>query len=149
MGITPNNIPTDITGRTMINYSGKPGDYEYISMSDVLNGSIDPRIFDDSIVFVGAYDPEMMDDFNVPNGGSSQMYGVEIHANIFQSYLQGRFALNGNAYLLGLILALLQCSCISFSASSRPGSLLSSSSLLSAQRSHSSYGSTTTDIRTA
>lgn len=103
MGITPNNIPTDITGRTMINYSGKPGDYEYISMSDVLNGSIDPRIFDDSIVFVGAYDPEMMDDFNVPNGGSSQMYGVEIHANIFQSYLQGRFALNGNAYLLGLI----------------------------------------------
>lgn len=103
MGITPNNIPTDITGRTMINYSGKPGDYEYISMSDVLNGNIDPRIFDDSIVFVGAYDPEMMDDFNVPNGGSSQMYGVEIHANIFQSYLQGRFALNGNAYLLGLI----------------------------------------------
>ena len=85
MGITPNNIPTDITGRTMINYSGKPGDYEYISMSDVLNGNIDPRIFDDSIVFVGAYDPEMMDDFNVPNGGSSQMYGVEIHANIFQS----------------------------------------------------------------
>ena len=102
-GITPNAIPTDKTGRTMINYSGKPGDYEYISMSDVLNGNIDPRVFDDSVVFVGAYDPEMHDDFNVPNGGSSQMYGVEIHANIFQSYLQGRFALNGNAYILALI----------------------------------------------
>jgi hypothetical protein len=59
-GITPNAIPTDKTGRTMINYSGKPGDYEYISMSDVLNGNIDPRVFDDSVVFVGAYDPEML-----------------------------------------------------------------------------------------
>lgn len=106
LGITPNEIPTDKTGRTMINYSGKPGDYEYISLSDVLEGRIDPRIFSDSIVFVGAYDPEMQDNFNVPNGGSSQMYGVEIHANIFQSYLQGRFAINGDPYLLSLITAL-------------------------------------------
>ncbi len=107
LGITPNIIPTDMTGRSIINYSGKPGDYEYISMADVLDGNIDPRIFSDSIVFIGAYDPEMQDDFIVPNGGSAQMYGVEIHANIFQSYMQGRFALNGSAYLLGLITALI------------------------------------------
>ena len=107
LGITPNIIPTDMTGRSIINYSGKPGDYEYISMADVLDGNIDPRIFSDSIVFIGAYDPEMQDDFVVPNGGSAQMYGVEIHANIFQSYMQGRFALNGSAYLLGLITALI------------------------------------------
>lgn len=106
LGITPNEIPTDKTGRTMINYSGKPGDYEYISMIDVLEDRIDPRVFSDSIVFVGSYDPEMQDNFNVPNGGSSQMYGVEIHANIFQSYLQGRFAINGDPYLLSLITAL-------------------------------------------
>lgn len=106
LGITPNEIPTDKTGRTMINYSGKPGDYEYISLVDVLDGRLDPRIFSDSVVFVGAYDPEMQDNFNVPNGGSSQMYGVEIHANIFQSYLQGRFAFNGDPYILSLITAL-------------------------------------------
>lgn len=106
LGITPNEIPTDKTGRTMINYSGKPGDYEYISLVDVLEGRLDPRIFSDSVVFVGAYDPEMQDNFNVPNGGSSQMYGVEIHANIFQSYLQGRFAFNGDPYILSLITAL-------------------------------------------
>lgn len=107
VGITPETIPTDRTGRSIINYSGRPGDYEYISMCDVLDGNIDPRIFDDSIVFVGAYDPEMQDDFNVPNGRSSQMYGVEIHANIFQSYLQGRFAVNGNPYMSGLVTALI------------------------------------------
>ena len=107
IGTTPTKIPTDITGRSIINYSGKPGDYEYISLSDVLDGKIDPRVFADSIVFVGAYAPSMQDDFIVPNGGSSQMYGVEIHANIFQSYMQGRFALNGDPYILSLITALL------------------------------------------
>ena len=106
-GTTPNELPTDKTGRTIINYSGKPGDYEYIPMSDVLEGRIDPRVFSDSVVIVGAYDSEMQDIFNVPNGGSSQMYGVEIHANIFQSLLQGRFAINGNPYILGIVTALI------------------------------------------
>ncbi|MBR2549876.1 MAG: adenylate/guanylate cyclase domain-containing protein [Clostridiales bacterium] len=107
LGLTPNEVPTDITGRSIINYSGKPGDYEYISLADVLDGKMDPRIFSDSVVFVGAYAPSMQDDFVVPNGGSSQMYGVEIHANIFQSYLQGRFAVNGDTYILSLVTALL------------------------------------------
>lgn len=105
-GITPNTIPTDKSGRSLINFSGKPGDYECISLYDVLEGNIDPRVFDDSIVLVGAYAPGMQDDFIVPNGGSEQMYGVEIHANIFQSYMQGRFALNGDPYISSLITAL-------------------------------------------
>lgn len=107
IGTTPNKVPTDKTGRSIINYSGKPGDYEYISLADVLDGKIDPRIFSDSVVFVGAYAPSMQDDFVVPNGGNSQMYGVEIHANIFQSYMQGRFALNGDPYIISLITALI------------------------------------------
>ena len=105
-GITPNTIPTDKSGRSLINFSGKPGDYECISLYNVLEGNIDPRVFDDSIVLVGAYAPGMQDDFIVPNGGSEQMYGVEIHANIFQSYMQGRFALNGDPYISSLITAL-------------------------------------------
>ena len=106
-GTMPNVVPTDVTGRSIINYSGKPGDYEYIPLSDVLEGRIDPRIFADSIVLVGAYAPGMQDDFNVPTGGSRQMYGVEIHANILQSFMQGRFALNGNAYILGAVTAII------------------------------------------
>ena len=106
LGITPNEVPTDISGRTIINYSGKPRNYENLSLADVLDGKIDPRIFADSVVFVGSYDPAMQDYFMVPNGGNNQMYGVEIHANIFQSYLQGRFAINGSPYISGLITAL-------------------------------------------
>ena len=106
-GITPNAVPVDKNGRAIINYSGKPGDYEYVSMIDVLNGNIDARAFIDSIVLVGAYAPGMQDDFEVPNGGSHQMYGVEVHANILQSYIQGRFSVNGNKYIFGLISAVI------------------------------------------
>lgn len=100
-------IPTDKYGRTLINYSGKPGDYEAISMVDLLDGKIDCHAFKNSIVLIGAYAPGMQDNFKVPNGGSKQMYGVEIHANILQSFLQGRFSVNANPYIYGLILGLL------------------------------------------
>ena len=106
-GTTENIIPTDKTGRSIINYSGRPGDYEYISMADVMDGKIDSRAFGDSIVLVGAYAPGMQDSFVVPNGGSLQMFGVEIHANILQSYLQGRFAIEGNPIIYGLIMSVL------------------------------------------
>ena len=101
--LTPYDIPTDRSGRSIINYSGKPGDYECVSMCDVLDGKIDSRAFKDSIILVGAYTPGMQDNFKVPNGGSRQMYGVEIHANIFQAYLENRFAVNGNPVFCGLL----------------------------------------------
>jgi len=103
-GQQPNTIASDKTGRTLINYSGKPGDYECISFVDVLNGKIDIRAFKDSIVLVGAYASGMQDNFNVPNGGDRQMFGVEIHANILQAFIQNRFSVNGNPYLFGLLL---------------------------------------------
>lgn len=105
-GITPNEVVTDKYNKTLINYSGKPGDYEYISLVDVLNGKIDTRAFKGSIILVGAYASGMQDNFNVPNGYSQQMFGVEIHANILQSFMQGRFSVNGNPYIAGLVLGL-------------------------------------------
>ena len=104
--ISVKEIPTDKSGRSMINYSGKPGDYECVSMVDVLEGKIDPRAFKDSVILLGAYAPGMQDNFKVPRGGSEQMYGVEIHANILQSYLENRFAINGNAILFAIITAI-------------------------------------------
>ncbi len=106
MGLEENILPTDKYGRTLINYSGKPGDYEHISLVDVLDGKIDSRAFKDSIVIVGAYAFGMQDNFKVPNGYSAQMFGVEIHANIVQSLMQSRFAIVGNPYIWGIILGL-------------------------------------------
>lgn len=104
--LTPKNIPTDKYGKTLINYSGKPGDYEHISFVDVINGKIDPRAFTNSIILVGAYATGMQDNFNVPNGYSAQMFGVEIHANILQSLMDGRLSVNANPVVAGLVAGL-------------------------------------------
>lgn len=112
-GTTPNDVPTDKYGKTLINYSGKPGDYEHISFVDVLNGKIDTRAFTNSIVIVGAYATGMQDNFNVPNGYSNQMFGVEIHANILQSFMDGRFSINANPYIVGVIMGVV-CGIIHF-----------------------------------
>lgn len=71
-------------------FSGKSGDYEVISLCDVLDGKIDARVFRDSIVLVGAYAPGMQDSYNVAVQRGQQMYGVEIHANIIEALLEGK-----------------------------------------------------------
>ena len=102
-GLEAEEITMDKYGKTLINYSGKPGDYECLSFIDVLEGKIDPAAFAGSIVLVGAYATGMQDNFMVPNGGNSQMYGVEIHANILQALFQNRFSINADPYITALI----------------------------------------------
>ncbi|MBO5293381.1 MAG: adenylate/guanylate cyclase domain-containing protein [Lachnospiraceae bacterium] len=71
-------------------YSGKPGNYTMISMADVMDGTVDTRIFQDSIVLIGAYAVGMQDSFKPAVMHGSEMYGVEIHANVIQALLEGR-----------------------------------------------------------
>lgn len=89
MNIPENTPALDDKGRMWINYAGRPADYEHIPLSAVLNGSVDPKVFKDCIVLVGAYANGLLDQFSVPNS-ESQMYGVEIHANIVQGLLDGK-----------------------------------------------------------
>lgn len=71
-------------------YSGKPGEYENISLIDVIDGKIPAEAFDDCIVLVGAYAAGMMDAYFVPVDRSHQMYGVEIHANVIQALMEDK-----------------------------------------------------------
>lgn len=70
-----------------IAFVGNPGDFEIISMADVLEGKISEGYFRDCIVLVGAYEEGMMDSYRVPIDYSSEMYGVEYQANIINSLL--------------------------------------------------------------
>ena len=81
--------PSEENGMT-IRYSGEPGDYESVSLVDVLNGTVPAEAFDGCIVLVGAYAAGMLDAYFVPVERSAQMYGVEIHANIIQAYMEGK-----------------------------------------------------------
>lgn len=71
-------------------YSGKPGAYTVISMADVLDGTVDVRIFDDAIVLVGSYAVGMQDSIKPAVSHGSEMYGVECHANIIQAFMEGK-----------------------------------------------------------
>lgn len=71
-------------------YSGNPGDYENVSLVDVLDGTVPPEAFDGCIVLVGAYAAGMMDAYFVPVDRAKQMYGVEIQANVIQALMEGK-----------------------------------------------------------
>ncbi len=106
-GITPEQPKLGTYNEFLFSYSGKPGSYETVSLSDVLNGTVDPRTFRDCIVLVGGYAPGMQDAYNTPVDRSQQMYGVEIHANIIQALLEGNTLEEAGTMATALIIACL------------------------------------------
>jgi len=71
-------------------YSGAPGDYEMISLVDVLEGKMDVHSYKNCIILVGAYAAGSQDAFHVAVDRGKLMYGVEIHANIVDSLLNNK-----------------------------------------------------------
>ena len=98
------NTQTLENGRMNIQYAGRPGDYEVISLLSILNGEIDPRIFTDCIVVLGAYSTGLYDQYAVPNS-SDLMFGCEIHANIIQSLLDGKSPVHADRPVVSAIYA--------------------------------------------
>jgi len=76
-----------------------PGEFEHISMSDVLDGTVSPNYFEGSVVLIGAYEEGMMDSYRVPIDYSKQMYGVEMHANYIHAFLNDNIIYSVNKYL--------------------------------------------------
>jgi CHASE2 domain-containing sensor protein len=71
-------------------YHGSPGTYKEFSFADIFKDDFEPEYFADAIVLIGAFAPALQDAYHVP-GYSEQMNGVEIHANIIQTFLEENF----------------------------------------------------------
>lgn len=93
--------------RFYFTYSGKAGGYSVVSMADVLDGTVDPALFRDAVVLVGAYAVGMQDSYMPAIAHNSQMYGVEIHANIMEALLEGKTQLPVSPFLYALAAAVL------------------------------------------
>ena len=106
MNMMPISPITDDNGVQWIYYAGKPYEYESISLIDVLERKVDARIFTDCIVLVGAYATGLQDQFTVPNS-NNQMFGVEINANLIQSFLDEQFPLPANRLGVSVAFALI------------------------------------------
>ncbi len=88
--------------RVEVAYTGKPGEFERVSMSRVLDGAVEPENFKDSIVLVGAYEEGMLDSYKVPIDSSRDMFGVEINANHIHAFLNDKiiYSFSGIWYFL-------------------------------------------------
>lgn len=82
-------IPTDISGRVLINYAGKENTFQYISASDVINGKTTPEPFRNKIVLIGTSALATYDQKITPL--SANMPGVEKNATIVQNILLNNF----------------------------------------------------------
>lgn len=96
---------TDDRGIYGFDYTAEPGMYELYSYADVVAGRCDVRVFQDSIVLVGAYSSGMMDQYMAPVARSTVMNGVEVQANHVNALLDGRTYTNIASWLSVLITA--------------------------------------------
>ena len=82
-------IPIDDKGNMLINWAGNFQTFRYISFYDVLEERIPSEYFKDKIVLVGTSLPGLFDLRSTPF--NTQFPGVEIHANILYTLLNGDY----------------------------------------------------------
>lgn len=86
-------IPTDDWSRMGFSYASSPqqSTFSVYSFKDVLDGTIPPDYFSQSVVLIGPYATGLQDEYLTPMSNTIPMFGVEIHANIIQSLLDEQY----------------------------------------------------------
>jgi adenylate cyclase len=84
------NLATDYRAQVIVPYVGPSflsgqGQYPYVSATDVLNGTVDPAVFENALVLVGTTSTGMFDLRSTPVGAVYP--GVEVHANMLNAIL--------------------------------------------------------------
>jgi len=82
-------IPTDLSGRAIINYRGRERSFDYISASDVIKGNVMAGTFKDRIVLIGTSALGTYDQKVTPF--SANMPGVEKNASVVENIIQNSF----------------------------------------------------------
>jgi len=113
-------VPLDADWRLSIWFNGGPGTYEKYSYGRIFYSELQiredqqpgiaPEVFKDKIVIVGISASGLHDLFTTPYSGSAgetgkglgKMHGFEIHANVLDDLLHGRFLRQSSAWLVVL-----------------------------------------------
>ncbi len=107
----PNKYIADKTQSTIyftysskLNKNSKP--FTYIPFYTALTDEGVSVNCEDTLVFVGAYDVAMSDDFFTPTG-KDKMYGVDIHANTCEAIAQGKLYIPANRTTVAIVYSIL------------------------------------------
>jgi len=102
------NIPANRDNYWYVDFTDYSGGYSSeFSLSDLIEGEIPLEYFADGIVLIGPYAEGLMDSYHVAIDRSYDMYGVEIHANMIDQMIAGRFKKEVSKTVMALILAAL------------------------------------------
>jgi len=94
-------IPTDESGRMLINYRGPNGTFPMYSISDILDRTLPAGTFKDKIILIGATAIGIYDLRVTPF--SANMAGIEKHASVVDNILRKDFISRTDSNVLPLI----------------------------------------------
>lgn len=77
--------------RTYIDFVNVPNSFSYISYADIYRDRVAPEYFKDKIILIGPYTEGMQDAYYTAIDGQTKMFGVEVHANILQNFMEDSF----------------------------------------------------------
>ena len=85
-------IPRDAGGRYYVKFTGRSGWYHPLSFADVYEGKVAPVYFKGKIVIIGLYAQGIAQDWQYTAiDGDRPTYGVEVHANMVQQFLESNY----------------------------------------------------------
>jgi adenylate cyclase len=87
--VATSNIPVTSQAVALVPYRGPYGSFEYISVTDVLNGIIEPETLNGKLVLLGTSAAGLLDMRTTPVG--KVFPGVEVHANLLSGMLDNSF----------------------------------------------------------
>lgn len=113
--------PLNENGYWYIDFTDYAGGYsDSFSLCDLINGDIPVDYFTDGIVLIGPYAEGLMDSYTVSIDRAYDMYGVEIHANMIEAMLDGRFKTETSKWIMAVITALVTFGAVILAEYCRP-----------------------------
>ncbi|WP_175948223.1 CHASE2 domain-containing protein [Burkholderia pyrrocinia] len=89
--------------KMLIPFSGDGICYAQVAFVDVLDGKVNPAMFRDKFVLVGATADGLLEHLTTPvSGQNGSMSGIEIHANILDALLSGRYIATADVWAVVL-----------------------------------------------
>lgn len=100
--------PLNENGYWYIDFTDYSGGYsDSFSLCDLINGDIPADYFADGVVLIGPYAEGLMDSYTVAIDRAYDMYGIEIHANMIEAMLDGRYKTEAPRWLAACIIGAL------------------------------------------